>query len=366
MNDKPENQVMPLGPKTSDITPQKLSNALVGLSDRLSGANTPDEIARIENAAGALKELAKRAHLSRDQQNQAGNITLDCARKGGQVLEGMSERGERAGRGQPKKVTGHDVPLLPTLVDLGLAGNPVAARARAKRWELIRQLPEHLYSQFKQDIIEQNNDAVLTVAGAIAYVRKWKRERDLAEQRAAIAKGEFTVGVGPYDVIVCDPPWPYGTQYNAEGRRAANPYPEMSLEEIGADGDREIAAKAAPDCILWLWTTHKFMRHSFPLLDRWGFADKQIVTWEKQKIGLGSWLRSKSEFCIMAMRGSPTVHLTNQSTMIHGPAREHSRKPDEFYDMVESLCLGVRRYDRFTREPRPAWDGGGNQPDKFL
>jgi N6-adenosine-specific RNA methylase IME4 len=251
------------------------------------------------------------------------------------------------------------------LVDLGLAEKTAAANARAKRWELIRQLPENLYVEFKQAIIEKNNDSVLTVAGAIAYVRKWKRERDLAEQRAAIAKGEFTVGAGPYDVIVCDPPWPYGTQYNSEGRRAANPYPEMSLEEIAADGDVEIAAKAAPDCILWLWTTHRFMRHSFPLLDRWGFADKQIVTWEKQKIGLGSWLRSKTEFCIMAVRGSPAIHLTNQSTIVHGAAREHSRKPDEFYELVESLCLGVRRYDRFTREPRAAWDGGGNQTEKF-
>jgi N6-adenosine-specific RNA methylase IME4 len=361
MTDK--NEVTPLGPKTSDVTPQKFSTAIGGLADRLAAANTPDEIARIENAAGALKELARRAHLSRDQQNQAGGMALDCARKGGQMLEDMSASGERAGRGRQKKML-HGV-IFPTLVDLGVAETRAAANQRAHRWSLICQLPEHLYVEFKQAIIEKTNDSVLTVAGAIAYVRKWKRERDLAEQRAAIAKGEFTVGVGPYDVIVCDPPWPYGTQYNSEGRRAANPYPEMSLEEIGADGDAEIAAKAAPDCILWLWTTHRFMRHSFPLLDRWGFADKQIVTWEKQKIGLGSWLRSKTEFCIMAVRGSPAIHLTNQSTIVHGAAREHSRKPDEFYELVESLCLGVRRYDRFTREPRAAWDGGGNQPEKF-
>ena len=232
MTDK--NEVTPLGPKTSDVTPQKFSTAIGGLADRLAAANTPDEIARIENAAGALKELARRAHLSRDQQNQAGNMALDCARKGGQMLEDMSASGERAAKGRQPKQIGHAVPFVPTLVDLGLAEKTAAANARAKRWELIRQLPENLYVEFKQAIIEKNNDSVLTVAGAIAYVRKWKRERDLAEQRAAIAKGEFTVGAGPYDVIVCDPPWPYGTQYNSEGRRAANPYPEMSLEEIAA------------------------------------------------------------------------------------------------------------------------------------
>ena len=60
----------------------------------------------------------------------------------------------------------------------------------------------------------------------------------------------------------------------------------------------------------------------------------------------------------------PTIDLTNQTTVLHAPMREHSRKPDEFYEMVESLCVG-RRLDFFSREPREGWAQMGNDPDKF-
>ena len=200
---------------------------------------------------------------------------------------------------------------------------------------------------------------------AKAEKKRREREQELAQQRADIARGDVIVGAGPYDVIVVDPPWPYGTKYEPTGRRAANPFPEESLEWIAEDGLREIRDKAAPDCILWFWTTHAFMRHSYPLLDAWGFQEKVIVTWDKGRMGLGVWLRSQSEFCIMAVRGSPTVTLTDQTTILHGKARQHSRKPEEFYGFVESLCPGVRRYDRFSREERKGWHVGGNDALRF-
>jgi len=188
------------------------------------------------------------------------------------------------------------------------------------------------------------------------------RELELAQQAADIAAGKVISAAGPFDVIVIDPPWPYGTGYDPEGRRAANPYPEMPLEQIAA---LDVAKRAAPDCVLWLWTTHKFLRHSFSLLDDWGFADKAILVSIEHQIGLGTWLRSQCEFCIMAARGSPPLDLTNQSTVLYAPRREHSRKPEEFYRMVESLCCGPRRYDWFSREQREGWVTGGNDTERF-
>ena len=66
----------------------------------------------------------------------------------------------------------------------------------------------------------------------------------------------------------------------------------------------------------------------------------------------------------MATRGHPRVDLKSQSTIVHGPLRQHSRKPDEFYELVESLCIG-RRLDYFSREPRPGWEQFGNDAAKF-
>jgi N6-adenosine-specific RNA methylase IME4 len=209
-------------------------------------------------------------------------------------------------------------------------------------------------------VIEKIKDKPLKeVKEVIKEIKKEDRNADLLQQQQAINEGKVHLPTGKYEIIVMDPPWPYGTEYDPEGRRAANPYPEMSLEEI-----RRIELPSTEDCILFLWTTHKFMRYSFELLDTWGFRDVMIITWDKEKMGLGSWLRSQSEFCIMAVKGSPKVILTTQTTILHGKAREHSRKPEEFYDMVNNLCIG-RKLDYFSRQQRLGWDSMGNEVNKF-
>lgn len=198
----------------------------------------------------------------------------------------------------------------------------------------------------------------MTAHEAEKKVKEEKRKESIKQQREGIEKG-VEKPIGLFDVISLDPPWPYGTEYDPNGRRAANPYPEMSLEEIKA-----LEIPAADNSILWLWTTHRFMRYSFELLDHWGFRDVAIVTWVKHRIGLGQWLRSQTEFCIMAVKGKPLVDLTNQSTVIYAVVRNHSRKPDEFYKMVDSLCVG-RKLDYFSREQREGWSQYGNDLERF-
>ena len=57
--------------------------------------------------------------------------------------------------------------------------------------------------------------------------------------------------------------------------------------------------------------------------------------------------------------------LTNQTTVVYGELREHSRKPDEFYALVESLCPHARKLDYFAREPRAGWAVYGLETEKF-
>ncbi len=191
---------------------------------------------------------------------------------------------------------------------------------------------------------------------AIGQFKKQARAADI-EAQAHECTDQYPEGI--FNVIVVDPPWPYGTEYDPSGRRAANPYREMSLEDIAA-----IDLPIADDCVMWLWTTHKFMRDSFAILDTWGFRDVAIVTWVKDRMGLGSWLRSQSEFCIMAVKGKPVINLTNQTTVINGPLREHSRKPEEFYEMVDGLCTG-RKLDWFARQQRKGWAVYGVDAERF-
>jgi len=208
------------------------------------------------------------------------------------------------------------------------------------------------------ELIPQIESGEITAHEAQKEIKSRKREQEIetvkAEPHAMVPEGVFRV-------LVLDPPWPYGTQYDPDGRRAANPYPEMSIEEIGG---LPVPERAHDDCVLFLWTTHKFMRDSFALLDDWGFRDVSIITWVKDRMGLGQWLRSQTEFCIMAVKGKPITNLTNQTTVVYGPMREHSRKPDEFFYMVESLCPGSK-LEFFAREQREGWVSWGNETEKF-
>jgi N6-adenosine-specific RNA methylase IME4/ParB-like chromosome segregation protein Spo0J len=166
-------------------------------------------------------------------------------------------------------------------------------------------------------------------------------------------------GHGPYRVIVADPPWPYEVRDEDPSHRGARPYPTMAIADICAMNVRNIAHS---DSILWLWVTNHHMRQAFEVLDTWGFEQKTILTWAKNKMGNGDWLRGQTEHCILAIRGRPVVHLTNQTTLLPAPARGHSVKPIEFYDLVESLCPAPRYAYLFSRyRHNDKWDCHGDE-----
>ena len=166
---------------------------------------------------------------------------------------------------------------------------------------------------------------------------------------------------GKYRIIVADPPWAYAYRAADTSHRAANPYPTMAVSAICA---MPVASLAYDDAILWLWTTNAFMRDAYAVADAWGFTVKTILTWAKNRMGLGDWLRGQTEHCLLCVKGKPVVTLTSQTTLLHGPMREHSRKPDEFYALVDSLCPG-NKCELFSREQREGWDNFGAELDKF-
>jgi N6-adenosine-specific RNA methylase IME4 len=155
-------------------------------------------------------------------------------------------------------------------------------------------------------------------------------------------------------VLVVDPPWPYAS--------SELPYPTMPLEEISALPVGELLDE---DAVLWLWTTNAFLRSAFAIAEEsWQLEVRSILTWAKDRVGKGSWLRGQTEHCLFCSRGHPLIRLGSQSTLLQGRAREHSRKPEEFYELVQSLCPG-RKLELFAREPRPGWARWGAETEKF-
>jgi len=159
-----------------------------------------------------------------------------------------------------------------------------------------------------------------------------------------------------FDTIVVDPPWPY-EEYEQSSFRGGVIFPTMTIDEV-----KNIKIPAKDDCVLWLWVTNRFMHDALHIIESWGFQQKTILTWAKEQMGVGVWLRGQTEHCILAIKGHPVWDLKGQSTLLNAPNRGHSVKPDEFYTLVESLCPGYK-LDYFARKPREGWVTYGTMED---
>jgi len=186
-------------------------------------------------------------------------------------------------------------------------------------------------------------------------------QRNMAKEKVVqeIAEEPQPLPEGPFRVIAADPPWPYDRVDVTH--RGSITYPPMSISEIC---DLEVEGLAHDDSILFLWTTNSFIHDACHVVKAWGFEQKTILTWCKSKFGVGNWLRNQTEHCILAVRGKPVVTLTNQSTILKGGVREHSRKPESFYELVDSLCPGSK-VELFSRFERDGWVPWGAEKNKF-
>jgi len=171
---------------------------------------------------------------------------------------------------------------------------------------------------------------------------------------------------GQYNVIVIDPPWPFG-DVNYEYREPTSkinraidrPYYRMTYDEIQA-----LDIPAADDCVMWLWVPNRNIHSALHMLEAWGFEYRGLLTWAKSNFGLGYWLRGKTEQCLLATKGSPPWTNTTETTLLVAPARADSQKPNEFYAIVDKICQGPR-IDMFSREKRDGWDQWGDECDRF-
>jgi len=180
-------------------------------------------------------------------------------------------------------------------------------------------------------------------------LRKLKIEKQIEE----ITRLKPVAGV--FDVIVIDPPWEMEGEYDPDSRRAIPPYPTMPLNEI-----THIKLPAAPDCILWLWVINRHIHDGFHLIEHWGFQYKNILTWAKDKFGIGDNLRNQTEHCLLAFKGQPIFTGERSTTLLNAPRTSHSVKPDAFYELVDKTCYG-RKLDYFSRKQREGWDSYGDE-----
>lgn len=167
----------------------------------------------------------------------------------------------------------------------------------------------------------------------------------------------MTSNGGKYRTIMADPPWRYAAPGTTKAD-ATKHYDTMALHDLMGLPVEDMAER---DAHLWLWGTNALLDQAYRLVRAWGFEPLTLVTWCKKQPGVGHYLRNNTEHVILAGRGRPLVPVEKPiATWFVWPRAEHSRKPDAFYDLVETVSPGPY-LELFARRARFGWSYWGNE-----
>ena len=187
-----------------------------------------------------------------------------------------------------------------------------------------------------------------------------------AEKRKEIEKLKTIktpIITGLYDVIYIDPPWKYDFSQSSN-REIENNYPTMSLEEL-----KEINIPAAKNSVMLMWATAPKLIEAIELLKYWGFNYKTNMVWDKETIGMGYWCRGQHEILLIGTKGEakPPEPENRFSSVFREKKTKHSKKPNEYYNMIEKMFPGKTLLEMFARQKiNNNWNVWGNQAEGIV
>jgi N6-adenosine-specific RNA methylase IME4 len=173
---------------------------------------------------------------------------------------------------------------------------------------------------------------------------------------------------GPFSTIMADPPWRFDNRTGkmAPEHRRLLRYSTMTMEEIL---ELPVNRLAAAQAHLYLWIPNALILEGLQVMKQWGFTYKTNLVWYKIRKdggpdgrGVGFYFRNVTELVLFGVRGNMrTLNAgRRQTNMISTRKREHSRKPDELYDIIEACSPGPY-LELFARHPRKGWVQWGNE-----
>jgi N6-adenosine-specific RNA methylase IME4 len=176
-----------------------------------------------------------------------------------------------------------------------------------------------------------------------------------------------------YGAILADPPWQFQNRTGkmAPEHKRLSRYSTMTLAQIKG---LPVVHAAAPVCHLYLWVPNALLPEGLEVMKSWGFQYKSNIIWHKIRKdggpdgrGVGFYFRNVTEVLLFGIRGKNARTLHAGRTQVNFMAtrkREHSRKPDEQYPLIEE-CSWAPFLELFARGGRPNWTSWGNQAEAY-
>jgi N6-adenosine-specific RNA methylase IME4 len=188
------------------------------------------------------------------------------------------------------------------------------------------------------------------------------------------ASGDLTdfVGQRRFATVLADPPWRFTNRTGkmAPEHKRLSRYGTMTFDEIMA---LPVEKVATPTAHLYLWCPNALLPEGLAVMKSWGFSYKSNVIWHKVRKdggsdgrGVGFYFRNVTEMILFGVRGKNARTLApgrRQVNYLATRKREHSRKPDEQYAIIESCSPGPF-LELFARGTRKGWATWGNQADE--
>jgi N6-adenosine-specific RNA methylase IME4 len=314
-------------------------------------ARTLLDVKDVADKAMAIKEYGR---LSQDRSLElnAAELRIRAERRLGEMLKASERNAGTLRRGsdtEPRDTT-------PTLDEIGIdkklssraqklaSISDRAIEARIARW---REDAERGTSRITADLLRDDDKKG----------RRAAREAELAERLNANNLG---LPEKRYGVILADPEWrfePYSRETGMD-RAPENHYPTSPTDAIAA---RPVAEIAADDCVLFLWATVPMLPDALHVMAAWGFTYKSKVTWAKDHLGTGYWFRNKTEDLLVGTKGNIPAPApgTQWESLVDGPVRAHSEKPDWQYELIEVYFPNLPKIELNARRARDGWDAWG-------
>ena len=176
-----------------------------------------------------------------------------------------------------------------------------------------------------------------------AAIRKAKQKLDKDNLVVDITKEPIK---GQYNTILIDPPWDYGDSDNTRG---GTQYSTLTIDKL-----QKIDLPTSENCMLFLWTVDRFYCEAKELLKGWGFNYKNTIIWDKINWGVGYFIRPQHEYLLLGIKGDVKVKAMDVPSVIREAKREHSRKPEVSYQVIERMSYEPR-VEIFAREERKGW-----------
>lgn len=178
--------------------------------------------------------------------------------------------------------------------------------------------------------------------------------------------------IGEFRTILADPPWKFtnSTGKIAPEHKRLTRYPTLSLEEIKLIPVNRVTAEV---CHLYLWVPNALIQEGLDVMKSWGFTYKTNIIWFKIRKdggpdgrGVGFYFRNVTEMVLFGVKGKYRTLQPgrNQVNIIRSQKREHSRKPDELYEIIEKCSAGPY-LEMFARGSRENWVVWGNQSGDY-